>query len=461
VKRTRAFALLAAASTLTVLSAGCASILGDYAEGVEGAEGGGSDATMPTEDGGVVSTGRDSASDDVFSPSPDATPGDDVSAPGEDAGLDAPSSVDANEAGGIDAAKPDAGIDAGGCTSGFHECSGSCVSNTSIATCGASCTACAPPSGSTATCDGTSCGFTCGSATHACGSACANNNALATCGTSCTPCPAAPADATETCNGTSCGFACNSEYHLCGAACASALSINSCGTSCSPCTPPSDSTATCNGTSCGFTCVSGYHVCGSACALNTWTAACGTSCTACTGPADSTLSCDGTSCGFTCNSGYEGATCNPIVRYGHTGVACSVDNSFGANDLLGEVITISKAITITALATTTSPAGGFNGLMALYTNDASNAPGSLVVSTPPTALSTGANEIPVTPTAVAAGTYWLMGDYPSGGTICTDGVDSQTIDYVSLAVGAAPPNPFPATFSSYNGFIFGYYVVGY
>jgi alpha-tubulin suppressor-like RCC1 family protein len=46
-----------------------------------------------------------------------------------------------------------------------HLCSGVCVSNSATATCGTRCDACTAPSGGTATCDGTSCGFTCGGAT--------------------------------------------------------------------------------------------------------------------------------------------------------------------------------------------------------------------------------------------------------------------------------------------------------
>lgn len=47
------------------------------------------------------------------------------------------------------------------CAGGFHDCNGVCVSNTDVATCGSSCAPCDAPVNGTATCDGTSCGFTC------------------------------------------------------------------------------------------------------------------------------------------------------------------------------------------------------------------------------------------------------------------------------------------------------------
>ena len=74
------------------------------------------------------------------------------------------------------------------CAEGTHDCSGSCVSNTSVSTCGTSCTACPVPDGGTATCDGISCGVSCGSETS-CNGACVNEqtdpNNCGACGHSC------------------------------------------------------------------------------------------------------------------------------------------------------------------------------------------------------------------------------------------------------------------------------------
>jgi hypothetical protein len=76
------------------------------------------------------------------------------------------------------------------CTSNSHDCQGTCVANTSIATCGSSCTSCPAPSSGTgsATCDGTACGISCTSGT-ACGGACVDTTSNAsncqTCGHTC------------------------------------------------------------------------------------------------------------------------------------------------------------------------------------------------------------------------------------------------------------------------------------
>ena len=59
----------------------------------------------------------------------------------------------------------------GVCPSGTHDCSGICASNTDVGSCGTtSCTACPLPTGATSTsCNGSTCGFTCGAGTHVCG----------------------------------------------------------------------------------------------------------------------------------------------------------------------------------------------------------------------------------------------------------------------------------------------------
>ncbi|HEY3351975.1 MAG TPA: hypothetical protein VGQ83_01880 [Polyangia bacterium] len=90
----------------------------------------------------------------------------------------------AGDGGARDGGARDGGArDAGGCGAGTHDCSGSCVSNSDVAHCGSQCTPCVPPTYGTATCNGTSCGFTCGSGYQVCGSACC---AASCSGTGCT-----------------------------------------------------------------------------------------------------------------------------------------------------------------------------------------------------------------------------------------------------------------------------------
>ena len=169
------------------------------------------------------------------------------------------------------------------CNAGFHECgsgaAATCSDNASPSSCGTSCTACpSGPAGSTPTCSGTSCGYACNAGSHQCGSGasttCDANTSVNSCGSSCTTCPAGPAASNPTCDGTNCGFACVAGFHECqsqvlgGApSCDSNTSLQSCGASCPSVSnqgcsvPPSNGQATCDGTNCGVTCDSGYSLC--------------------------------------------------------------------------------------------------------------------------------------------------------------------------------------------------------
>ncbi|HLK35557.1 MAG TPA: hypothetical protein VKU41_02310, partial [Polyangiaceae bacterium] len=79
------------------------------------------------------------------------------------------------------------------CPSGMHDCNGTCMSNTSVGSCGASCMMCPPPSNGVATCDGTMCGMACTSDPahpNLCGTVCVNfSNDPGNCGMCSHPCP--------------------------------------------------------------------------------------------------------------------------------------------------------------------------------------------------------------------------------------------------------------------------------
>jgi hypothetical protein len=75
------------------------------------------------------------------------------------------------------------------------------------------------PANGAATCDGTSCGVQCNSGFHLCGSACLSDTSVASCGSSCTPCPTT-SHGTATCVAGACGFFCDAGYYPCPTGCA-------------------------------------------------------------------------------------------------------------------------------------------------------------------------------------------------------------------------------------------------
>jgi hypothetical protein len=211
------------------------------------------------------------------------------------------------------------------CGTGYHLCDGRCVDDTSPATCGSSCTACAAPAGGNATCTGGSCGGscppgkklcngacidmamacagTCSPGTHNCGGVCAANDSANSCGTSsCATCPVPVGATSASCDGTACGFSCGSGYHRCGDRCASDDDATACGAGCVACPNDPNGQRICTGGTCGLACRTGYHRCGTRCVSNTDPATCGTTAcdTPCQKPAGGDVTCTGLACVPSC-----------------------------------------------------------------------------------------------------------------------------------------------------------------
>jgi len=190
------------------------------------------------------------------------------------------------------------------CGTGYHACNGRCALNTSTASCGTSCSACAPPQGGVATCDGTMCGASCPTGQKLCNNVCIDGGAA--------------------CMGT-----CPTGTHDCGGLCSSDTSVNSCGTSCAACPAVANTTSTCVGGACGFQCSPGYKLCNGACIASSL----------CCNDAD----CSGGACmaGLCCPAGQlncGGACVDPTTNASHCGGCgkacagrCSLGLCCGAN----------------------------------------------------------------------------------------------------------------------------------
>ncbi len=145
----------------------------------------------------------------------------------------------------------------GSCPKGTHDCNGTCASNVDVNSCGpTSCTPCAPPPGSTATCDGNACNFDCGT----------RKRCDSMCGECCTDadCPPKPGQivtcdtATHTCHQS-----CPSGTRICNGIC---IPEGSCCTD-GDCPAKQGQTAKCDtGTgSCGSSCTGDAKPCNGAC----------------------------------------------------------------------------------------------------------------------------------------------------------------------------------------------------
>jgi hypothetical protein len=65
-----------------------------------------------------------------------------------------------------------------------------CVQNNQASACGPNCLTCTDPANGAASCNGTTCAYTCNANFHLCpDNTCASNTNTARCGASCMPCP--------------------------------------------------------------------------------------------------------------------------------------------------------------------------------------------------------------------------------------------------------------------------------
>ena len=236
-------------------------------------------------------------------------------------GVDAPTSTGGRSGSGGASGSGGVGVDAPiTCSSGYHNCNGTCVSNLALATCGLTecISACQAPTGGGVTCNGTACvpscptsapqncDGTCIAQTAPCGGKClggqkycsTSNTCISSSGC-CSPadCSAGGANTVAICTNSTCGIACSSaSYSMCGTSCTDLSSdsnnCRTCGSRCGTSTPKCLS-GTCVQCLTTGDC-SGNKVCsGNQCTCPNTDGACGAGCTACSG---STLRCSGGTC---------------------------------------------------------------------------------------------------------------------------------------------------------------------
>jgi hypothetical protein len=127
-----------------------------------------------------------------------------------------------------------------------------------------------------------------------------------------------------------------------------------------------------------------------------------------------------------------------------------------ADYLLGISLTIPVPSVLTHLCVI-AKAGGANVILALYSDNA-GFPDRLVAATSATPMTVGPMEIPVTPIALAAGTYWLMGVYDTDASIGFDQSDpTSLVEYAAHTFANPMPDPFGGA-TPYTGQKFNYYV---
>jgi hypothetical protein len=137
-----------------------------------------------------------------------------------------------------------------------------------------------------------------------------------------------------------------------------------------------------------------------------------------------------------------------VVTYGTT-TDIPETSYFENNFLLGTRVAVTDSITVTSLGLVTREQGP-HVKMGLY-SDNGGQPDSLIIATEAAEVGLGAQSIPVTPTVILAGNYWLMAVYDDDTD--TPANDASTINTIRYRAHNFP-DPLPATFgpsSSYPG----------
>jgi alpha-tubulin suppressor-like RCC1 family protein len=277
------------------------------------------------------------------------------------------------------------------------------MSNSSIQSCGTSCTACVPPAGTTATCNGTSCGYSCGGTTPKnCAAAMICIPSTGCCINS--DCPTMAGGQVGTCDsGTNtCNYNCPSTMKSCTAGGT---------TSCIP------STGCCTNGDCTGSCV--------ACSTGTHT------CVAATNEDDPNGRCAGTCDSSGACKSKQGQVCNTVAAGCVGGTTCSPDGYCCNTACTGSCVACDLTGlqgTCTNLATASAPHSNHAACTGAGTTCAGSCNGSGACSYPTvscgSASCTGSSSIGVG--ACSAGTCVVPTAQPCGGHLTCGGTVCKT-----------------------------------
>lgn len=332
---------------------------------------------------------------------------------------------------------PDAGgalLTAPTCASNQLVCEGGCV-DVSPQRCGGCKTVCPPSAPLCATGSGTpTCVLRCADAQTKCGDQCvstADNPNF--CGSCTTKCPA-PANGLATCSAGRCSFECKPGFHPCGDHCAADDDATQCGATCMACPAPANGTASCTAATgtCTFACSGGRTICPATneCVLTTSDK---NNCGACGKVCQIATSCTASVCNVKLGN---------VTPFGEK--SYSPSSYFG-----GTAINVPAPMTVTALGTYIAEYTQQHSIaLGLYANNAGH-PGARLATTGPVLItSIGTKEFSVTPTAINAGTYFVMSiqeTYAKFGMNTAAGNYEHLANGSSLWNGGTLPSAAPAT----------------
>ena len=133
-----------------------------------------------------------------------------------------------------------------------------------------------------------------------------------------------------------------------------------------------------------------------------------------------------------------------------TTTADFVDGNFGENYLLGVKYTLNEEGTLNSINLIGNDTG--EGVQMAVYDDNSGVPNNLIASSSLGTVGSGITSLPITPTLLPAGDYWIMAVYEVGGNSSdvNGSATGNTVYYQTLIYGSAIPTN-ASSFSSYTG----------
>jgi hypothetical protein len=185
----------------------------------------------------------------------------------------------------------------------------------------------------------------------------------------------------------------------------------------------------------------------------------GSACQSCVESTTTTSSSSSTSSTSTSSTSTSSTTSTTVAlgsTYGNM-VEYPTASTHAPDYLLGDPVMVTATSMLSHLCVI-GKAVGANVVLGLYSSNAMGEPNQLVASTPATAMGMGAIEIPVAPTMLPPGQYWMFGVYDADASIGIDETDpTAPVRYQELPFSATLPQPFgPA--ANYTGQRFNYYI---
>lgn len=159
-----------------------------------------------------------------------------------------------------------------------------------------------------------------------------------------------------------------------------------------------------------------------------------------------------------CPSGARCVKSQCTIDYGNYMQFPCAGSTINAGLLAAQAVSVTSAVTVTALGIIGQPGMTLTGILVLYA-DSGGAPGKLLTYTGQVSIPPGKSEFGIsTSVPIAPDTYWIAAEFTTSASPCNDGTQNGGVNYVQNAYPNVPVQFGPSTHTAFANFNF--YLVG-